>query len=188
MRPASWLPALQLSDITPAPKSENAPQTPEPKSKTSTSMSRPSDEDDIREAVFRFQFTSNFAGAKPFVTLFFLSVEDGRDPTDEFMARFRNPAHRVKKVSQSFMASALDGVQDRKTEKPGVILQVAKISWMSKDEVSVEGGHYKNGRNSAFGAIENQSGFAWQKHSTTADRHLETYRQFGVRQIGSRRS
>jgi hypothetical protein len=124
------------------------PQTSEQKLTTSTSLGWASDEDDIREAVFRYQFTNNRAGANPFANIFYLSVEDGRDPTDEFMARFQNPAHRVKKVSQC-TASVSDGVKDRKTEKPGVILRVENIIWISEDEVSVDGGHYVDGLNRA---------------------------------------
>ncbi len=106
------------------------------------------DEDETREAVFRYQFANNRAGAKAYETLFFLSVEDGSDPTDDFMERFRNSGHRVRKVSQC-ACLPLDGVRDRETGEAGVILNAWGITWITEDEAEVEGGHYRHGLSSS---------------------------------------
>jgi hypothetical protein len=106
------------------------------------------DEDEIREAIFRHQFANNRAGAKAYEALFFLSVEDGSDPTDDFMECFRNAGHRVRKVSQC-ACSPVDGVQDKETGEPGVILEVREITWITEDEAEVEGGHYRHGLSSS---------------------------------------
>jgi hypothetical protein len=94
--------------------------------------------DDIREAVFRYQFSDNCKGADPGCDIFFLMVENERDPTDDFMARFRDATVRVKKASQAFWACDPE-VVDKVSHEPGVLLRIDGLSWLG-DHASVSGG------------------------------------------------
>src|SRR5262245_52028284 len=84
-----------------------------------------SERDDIREATFRYMFTHNASGQKPDAGVYCLEIEDA-DPSDAFMARFAGSMPPVKKASQC-TASGEDGVRDKKTKKPGLILRVEAV-------------------------------------------------------------
>jgi len=100
--------------------------------------SRPAQEDEIREAVFRHQLKKYQAD------IYFLSVGRDRDPSDQFMRRFAREKRRVKKVSQC--AYSASGVRDKATGRKGVILNVGKITWAGRTHVKVEGGYFAWGR------------------------------------------
>ena len=58
-------------------------------------------EDDIREAVFRWQFDHNVSGQQKTAKVYFLSVgEKYGDPSDEFIKRFANNKPPVRKRSE----------------------------------------------------------------------------------------
>jgi hypothetical protein len=106
---------------------------------------RDSQTDDIREAVFRWQFDHNASGQQTNAQVYFLEVgEKGGDPTDEFMKRFADHKPSVRKVSAS-SASAGKGVLDKKTGEKGLIFRVTSIEWKSDTEVDVSGGYYEAG-------------------------------------------
>jgi len=107
---------------------------------------RNEDEDDIREAVFRHEILNKPWGPGAPATVFFLSVE-GCKPTDEFMSRLRGD-FRVRKISQAVQSPDV-GVRHVKSRERGVVLGVGRITWISADEVTVDGGYYYHGLNSA---------------------------------------
>jgi hypothetical protein len=86
------------------------------------------EENDIREAVFRYEFNFH-KNAK----VFFLSFGK-KEPTDEFISRFAGHKSPVKKESQ---ASGKYKLNDKETGKRGVLLSVANITRISEDEVKV---------------------------------------------------
>jgi hypothetical protein len=104
---------------------------------------RESQIDDIREAVFRWQFHHNASGQQKKAQVYFLQVgENGDDPTDEFIKRFADHKPPVRKRS----ASSEDhgrGVRDKQTGERGLIFRVSKIEWRTDAEVEVKGGYYE---------------------------------------------
>ncbi len=110
-------------------------------------------EEDIREAVFRYQLDR---ASRPRV--FFLAVgEPGelRDPSDEFMQRFVGHRLVVKKFSECtivkdevdrgpglppMLLSAV--VTAIETGAVGTILEVYEVKWINRREVEVEAGYY----------------------------------------------
>ncbi len=97
-------------------------------------------ENDIREAVFRFQIHGwRFHLGK----IFFLSfAKEQGDPSDEFMKRFAGYGANVRKGSQA--TAEITGVKDRNTGELGLILYAAEITWISDTEVEVKGGYYES--------------------------------------------
>ena len=65
--------------------------------------------DDIREAVFRYQFKHIGSG---WVKVYFLSFGRDKSPSDKFMKRFKGHKPSVKKESQSIFK---DGLKDKET-------------------------------------------------------------------------
>ena len=66
-------------------------------------LSRASQEDQIREAVFRYQFQHNQSGIQDQARVYCLtsgSWNEDDDPSDEFMTRFQGHVPPVKKGSQ----------------------------------------------------------------------------------------
>lgn len=102
---------------------------------------RATQEDDIRESVFRYRI-EHFNGKGPL----FLST-DGKDPTDAFMARFTLLNKTVKKASGSYFKKkpSPGWLRDRSSDEEAVAFSVGPISWMSTDRVEVRGGMYCGG-------------------------------------------
>lgn len=107
--------------------------------------SQAKEEDDIREATFRYQFQHNASGMKQNAKVYFLSLgeEKRTDPSDEFMKRFADHKPSVKKVSSS--TGGPQGIKDKDTGEPGLIFRVQKIKWVDDTTAEVEGGYYEAG-------------------------------------------
>ena len=105
--------------------------------------SRTKAEDDIREAVFRYQMVKTKA------SVYFLSVGVGKDkdPSAVFMKRFSGCGCKppVKPYSQSKLDTSR-GVRDRKTDVRGVVLRSETIKWLNKTTVELTGGYFWNVR------------------------------------------
>jgi hypothetical protein len=102
-------------------------------------MPKAAQEDDIREAVFRFQFQSYDSKWLQTFKVFYLSLGDKHDPTDDFLQRFKDTNLDVRKAS----------LADRSAGeiKDGLIFYIKEIKWISNKEVQVSGGHFKDGLN-----------------------------------------
>ena len=59
------------------------------------------EQNEIREAVFRYQFEHNASGQQQTAKVYFLSFGKDQEPSDEFIARFKDHKPPVKKRSQS---------------------------------------------------------------------------------------
>ena len=68
--------------------------------KTEASLTS-AEKDNIREAVFRYQFEHNASGQQQNAKVYFLSLDKGADPNKAFMLRFRDHNPPVKKRSQA---------------------------------------------------------------------------------------
>jgi hypothetical protein len=108
--------------------------------------------DDIREAIFRYQFSNNYSGQQQSARVYFIgiyipgdSTRQGyyADPSDELMARFRGNTPSVKKASQC--TQSIYGVFDKETGERGLLFRVESIRQLSGDEVEVEGGYFEAG-------------------------------------------
>lgn len=108
---------------------------------TLASLGRWKTEDDIREAVFRYQMRC-FAQEKPDV--FFLSVTTfgfDRSPSSSFLRRFKSPISAFSECTQV----GAETVRRAGTFEEGLILRVGRVKWLSASETEVAGGYYQNG-------------------------------------------
>lgn len=88
-------------------------------------------EDCIREAAFRYEMQHSEGHDSS--SLFFLEVEEERDPDDELVKRLASGSFHVKPFSHSINQRSL--IKDKDTGESGVILGVGKITWVDKDRV-----------------------------------------------------
>ncbi|HYX72344.1 MAG TPA: hypothetical protein VE732_06210 [Nitrososphaera sp.] len=116
-----------------------------PQAKSENSLT-PADEDDIREAVFRYQFDHNASAQQQNAKVYFLSLGKAKDPSDLFMLRFRGHKPSVKKGSH---AGGKGEVIDNKTGERGLIFYATSIKQIDENEVEVEGGYYEAGLSSS---------------------------------------
>ncbi len=124
--------------------------------------SKPAQEDDIREAVLRFQMQNwiresdkdeaaakdqsekEIAHALNF-EVFFVST-DKEDPSDEFVKRFHDIPRTVKKGSSAEISKAMRmPIVDKETQKRGIIFSIGNIHWLGKSHVKVKGGYHCDG-------------------------------------------
>jgi len=100
--------------------------------------SRAKAEDDIRDAVFRYQIHHYKAD------VYFLAISD-RDPSSSFMTRFKGCKPPVKKQSESKLDPGR-GIKDRRTGARGVVLHSEAVKWLNKNTVEVTGDYFQNMR------------------------------------------
>jgi hypothetical protein len=87
----------------------------------SAKLNRAKAQDDIREAVFRYQFAQFQHGAE---RIYFLRIA-GEDPSDEFMHRFSADKTPVKKASESEPGTR------------GVTCEVGQTKWTGEKSVEI---------------------------------------------------
>jgi hypothetical protein len=92
-------------------------------------------EEDVREAVFRYQFkTLNFQ-----VAFYFISVEN-KNPSAAFIDRFRENQPIVRAASEAkFEKKPVQGYVDKRTEKQGIMFRQEAIHWASDTQADVPG-------------------------------------------------
>ncbi len=100
-------------------------------------------EDDIREAVFRYQFEHNASGQQKQAAVYCLSIGENADPSDEFMRRFAEYKTPVRKRSECDVGRL--GVVDKNTHKRGLVFRVDSMNWISGTEVEARGGYFEGG-------------------------------------------
>jgi hypothetical protein len=104
------------------------------------------EQDDIREAVFRYQFEHNASGQKQNAKVYFLSLGKDKEPGDAFIARFKDHKPPVKKLSQ---AQKTFEVIDKETGERGLIFRAVTIKVIDANKVQVDGGYYEGGLSSS---------------------------------------
>jgi hypothetical protein len=102
-----------------------------------------SEEDQIREAVFRYQFEFNASGLGQAANVYFLSAEGEKDPSPQLLQQFDGHRPAVKPVSASTLEPGTAQVLDRESGLPGLIFRITEIRWQGDDEVEVDGGYYE---------------------------------------------
>jgi hypothetical protein len=101
-------------------------------------------QNDIREAVFRYQFGHNASIQGNSVGVYCISVENKADPSDNFMKRFagfKPPVHKASDCS----TDAYKGVVEKATGKRGLVFWVKSINWISQTDAEVAGGYFEDG-------------------------------------------
>lgn len=93
-------------------------------------------DDDIREAVFRYQFKAINLQAGSY----FLAI-DNKNPSDGLLARFRDNLPVVKGVSESrVLKKPVVTIVDKKNEQQGVLFHADRIT-RDAAKAEVEGGY-----------------------------------------------
>jgi len=113
--------------------------------KSGVTSSRLAQEDDIREAVFRYQFQHNSSIQGRRAGVYCLSVrEKNADPQQTFIQRFAGFRPPVRKASDC-ITDPYKGVLERITGKRGLLFRVRSIKWLSDAKVQVVGGYFEDG-------------------------------------------
>jgi hypothetical protein len=99
--------------------------------------------DDIREAVFRWQFEHHPLPQQQ-DGVYFLRLEKGYDPPDEFMKRFAENRPPVRMMSRCNVQTS----RDRRTGEQGLMFRITSIRWESDTEVEVQSSCGWNGGDS----------------------------------------
>ena len=108
----------------------------------------------VTEAVFRHLLRPRRDGL-----VYFLSVgaPDDHDPDDTFVERFAGHRPPVKPASEATLAGATQSgpdlspapfpgqVIDRRTGRPGLILRVSRLTWLSESGARVEASTFAHG-------------------------------------------
>jgi hypothetical protein len=111
-------------------------------------LTRPDDRADeaVCDAVFRYQLQQPLADA-PHPPRYYVAWY-GQDPDDACLSRLRALVSGVQPLSQC-RVTARAGVIDRTTGARGVIVQVARLTWIHAAAVDVVGGYYISHRHAA---------------------------------------
>jgi hypothetical protein len=130
-------------DVPPAASSARieapVPADPAPVPAAATALN-----EDIAEAVFRYQFGHNASGAQQSAGVYCLDLT-GSDPSAAFLARFGTQRPPVRPAS-ACKTSAREGVVDIRTGKHGLIFSVRSVTWDgSSDDATADGGYYEGG-------------------------------------------
>lgn len=130
--------------------------------KAAAPVDRASEELDILEAVFRYQFAHHFSIRSPdFYEYIFLSLPGNQDPPAPFLSRFAGQVPPVEPAS----AAAADrwmGIHDKENGDRGILFRVNSLRWIDDCAVEVDGGHYESSRDASdtLYQVERRSG-AW---------------------------
>jgi hypothetical protein len=100
----------------------------------------------VCEAVFRYQLQQPLVDQSR-VPRYYLALQ-GRDPDETLLHRLRALTPWVQPLSQC-RVTARDGVTDRATGAGGVIVQVARLTWVHGAAADVVGGYYITHRHAA---------------------------------------
>jgi len=127
-----------------------------------STQQKANDEQNIREVVIRQQMEEwikngdkNEAEAKDKsekaiakmlnFRIFFVSV-NGKDPSDDFINKFRDLPRDIKKVSASEISKEWRlAVIDRSSHQRGIRFSADEIRWLGPDSVEVQGGYHCDG-------------------------------------------
>jgi hypothetical protein len=100
------------------------------------------EEDDIREAVFLYQFDHNASGLQKHAHAYCIFVranEKRVDPSKEFLERFGHHKPPVRKGSACHWTDVQ--VVENRLGRPALIFIISGIKWISDTEATVEGGY-----------------------------------------------
>lgn len=123
--------------------SSSCAQNTAPTSSGGSSPTRAAAEEDIAEAVFRYQFDHNASGIQKQAARYCLSLPGDRSPGEAFLQRFQG--------NQPPVASA------EECERVGgknLFFRVQRFDWRRDNEVWVRGGYYEGNLSSSVEAYQ----------------------------------
>jgi len=108
-----------------------------PAQKAADESARAGQEDDVREAVFRYQFKNTSISA----AYHFLAIDD-KNPTEAFLKRFKDDDPPVRPLSEARIEKKpIRTVVNKKDDQGGIIFHVGRIKWVSDVKADVEGSY-----------------------------------------------
>ena len=106
-----------------------------------------SQEDDIREVIFRHLFGHNASGQQKNGAVYFLSLGKDKYPSKEFLARFKEHKPIVKSEKDSIIKDG--GVVDKQSGKSGLRFSVEQVKWINEKQIEAYGTYYEGNLSSA---------------------------------------
>jgi hypothetical protein len=110
-----------------------------------------SEDEQIREVVFRYQFEHNASGQGESASAYYLGLGHGDDPSAELLTPFEGHTPPVKPLSASELEPGTAQVVDKETGLPGLAFLITDIRWVSDHQVEVDG-EYREASESAAGS------------------------------------
>ena len=93
---------------------------------------------DVIEAEFRYQFQHNTSGAQTNATVFFIALGKETTPPDDFLARFIDVSTPVRAASESIRDDANGNrIIDAKTGQGGLLFTHSEIQWITDSKAEV---------------------------------------------------
>jgi hypothetical protein len=106
-------------------------------------LNKADEELQIQQTVFRYQFEHNAAANK--YDIFCIAISKGKTDSDaptKLIQGLNDVRHKVVKSSDCD-ENAGNGVIERASGKPALMLNVGQVKWLTEDEAVVEGGYYE---------------------------------------------
>jgi hypothetical protein len=129
-----------------------------PAQKAADDSARAGQEDDVREAVFRYQFKNTGLN----VSYHFIAIDD-KSPSDTFVKRFKDDDPPVRPISESHIEKKpIRTVVSKKNGQNGIIFRVGRVKWVSDVKADVEG---------SFECGDNCAGASGIYHAAKQDGH-----------------
>jgi hypothetical protein len=102
----------------------------------------------IREAVFRYQFSRAELPSQHRAASYCLEVEDEQDPSEALIRRFAAHTPPVKKRSECEIVQTANDpgfVKDRATSQRAILLRIYSVTLKVWKEAEVKAGYYQDG-------------------------------------------
>ena len=97
--------------------------------------------DALLKSVLAYQFANNRSAVRENAATYFIGLENGKDPSDDFLRRFDG---RLPPVEPLSLATIIDHrVVDSRTSKPALIFQITKVMEPEQDRALIETGYYE---------------------------------------------
>lgn len=146
----------QSNVVQPITASQYHTASPTVNSATVTPTVKPANpDDDVREAIFRQLIQSHAQEPGNTINVYCLSFLEGgqdpsdttaaQDPSDEFMARFKDSSGIVKKYSDCGTLHDMLQVYDKATGAFAIIFSVGNITWINQSQVQVYATYRQDG-------------------------------------------
>lgn len=117
--------------------------TPELTDQSNLRLSDLSNDDQVREAIFRSAGLSRVGKATASYS-YYLAVDDDQDPSDSLMEYLNDGGSFLKKVSRSYSSKSERGaILDKLTNKRGTRFSISRLTWLGTDKVKVSAGRYQ---------------------------------------------
>ncbi len=106
--------------------------------------------DDVREAIFRYQFTNNKSYMQSSAPAFCLLIENEQSPGLDLLNRFNGSQPPVKGMQDCERKPPENGhaigvVIDRTTRRQALLFRIQELQFIDDENVEGKGGYFENG-------------------------------------------